>query len=234
MTALVIILSIIAALALLLCIKVSIVLDYNTNFSACVRWLFLTFDLYPPRKTKKEKPVKEKNDKQSESKQSKPKEKEKEKKQKSSALGDFYNNQGLQGIIDLASRTLRILGNFFGRVVRGITVEHFKVDIAVCGSDAADTAIKYGRTCAAVFPLADFFCSNMRVKKIDLKVEPDFIDSAQHAIFYLSARARPLRLLAAVVAAALALLFKVLFRLFLGARRKPNDEFNTIHLKGES
>jgi len=231
LTALIVILSIVAALTLLLCIKVSIVLDYNVKFSASIKWLFIRYDLYPPRKPKQEKPAEENSVKKTESAKPAP-EKVKEKKQKSSALGDFYHNQGLQGIIDLASRTLRILNSFFGRVLRSVTVEHFKVDIAVCGADAAETAIKYGKTCAAVFPLADFICANMRVKKLELKVEPDFIDSAQHQIFYLSAHVRPLRVIAAVIAAALALLFKVLARLFLGARRKQGSENKQTHLKG--
>jgi len=230
LTALYVACSIIAAFLLLLCIKVSIVLDYNAKFSMRVAWLFFKYDIYPPRKPKKEKPARENSGKNTAAKKAEaPK---KEKKPKSSALKDFYNNQGLQGIIELASRTLTILNAFLGRIIRCITVDYFKTDIVVRGADAAATAIKYGRVCAAVFPLADFVCANMKVKKMDLQVQPDFIDSAERAVFNIRAHVCPLRIIAAAIAAALALLFKVFAKLFLGARQKPKDELNPIHLKG--
>ena len=109
MTALYIILGIIAFFVIVLSIPVVLDLEYTDAVRCKVSWLFLKFDLYPfPEKKKKEEKPKE------EKKEEKPEEKkeEKPKPKKENFLKTFYNNQGLAGVIELLNNCGPVTGLF--------------------------------------------------------------------------------------------------------------------------
>ena len=61
-----------------------------------------------------------------------------------------------------------------GKLVRMITVKKLQADIKLSGGDAASTAMLYGKACAgvsAVFPILD---SNVKIKKKQIFISPDF------------------------------------------------------------
>ena len=166
MTALYIILGIIAFFIIVLSIPVVLDLEYTDAVSCKVSWLFLKFTLYPfPEKKKKEEKPKE------EKKEEKPEEKkeEKPKPKKENFLKTFYNNQGLSGVIELINNCVGALKRFSVRFIkRAVIIKKFHLDIHITEGDAAATAIKYGKVCAALYPSLGFICSNMKVK--DYKV----------------------------------------------------------------
>ena len=87
--------------------------------------------------------------------------------------------------------------------------------------DAARTAIEYGEACREIFPAMGFICSNLKVKKYDVEVEPDFLGTFSSAQFSFSISIRPIFLINAALVLAVRLLFKVVLKVL---RAKPAPE----------
>ena len=236
MIALYIILAVIALIVILFSIKVSVTAVYDETFTLDVKWLFIKFRIYPEdeeKKAKKEAKKAEKEQKKKNSKKEKPKKEKTEESAspKSNIFRDFYNNQGFAATVNLIRTAAAQLGGFLKGVYRAFVIENLTVLLRVsAGDDAAQTAIKYGKVCSAVYPAMGFICSNMKVKQYDVNVVPDFISAENTATFKLSLSVRPIKLTNAVIVLAFRLIFKVLLKLLKGS--KKNDKSITNTMKG--
>ena len=160
-------------------------------------------------KKKKKKPEEEK------------KEEDKPSEPKKNIFKEFYENQGFGATVELIQTAAAQLGGFMGSIYRAFVIENLKLLLKVSsGDDAAQNAIKYGKVCSAVYPSMGFICSNMKVKKYEVNVVPDFISQENKAQFALSLSVRPIKLTNAVVVLAFRLLFKVLLKLLKGSKKK--------------
>ena len=111
MIALYIILGIIFFFALLFSVKVRIDAEYIDSFRLKLRWLFLSFDLYPMQK-KEKKPKKEKPKKEEPKKEEEPRPKEK----KPNPFQTFYENQGFEGVMQLVRDAADAIGGLMKSV----------------------------------------------------------------------------------------------------------------------
>ena len=211
MAALYIILGIIALIIILFSIKVSVTAEYADSFSLDVQWLFIKLHIFP--QTEEQKAKREaKKAKKEEKKPSEP---------KKNIFKEFYENQGFGATVELIQTAAAQLGGFMGSIYRAFVIENLKLLLKVSsGDDAAQNAIKYGKVCSAVYPSMGFICSNMKVKKYEVNVVPDFISQENKAQFALSLSVRPIKLTNAVVVLAFRLLFKVLLKLLKGSKKK--------------
>lgn len=172
MLALYIILGIIAFFVAVLSIPVVLDLEYSDSVRCSVSWLFLKFQLYPLPEKKEKKP---KEEKPKEEKPEEPKKEEKPKPKKENFLKTFYNNQGLSGVLELLNNCVAALKRFSVKLIkRAIIFKKFHLEIHITEGDAAATALKYGKTCAALYPPLGFICSNMRVKDYKVNVYADY------------------------------------------------------------
>ena len=229
MTALYIILGIIALIVILFSIKVSVTAEYADSFSLDVQWLFIKLHIFPQTEEQKAKREAKKAKKEEKKKKKPEKEKpEKEKKEedkpsepKKNIFKEFYENQGFGATVELIQTAAAQLGGFMGSIYRAFVIENLKLLLKVSsGDDAAQNAIKYGKVCSAVYPSMGFICSNMKVKKYEVNVVPDFISQENKAQFALSLSVRPIKLTNAVVVLVFRLLFKVLLKLLKGSKKK--------------
>ena len=235
MTALYIILGIIALIVILFSIKVSVTAEYADSFSLDVQWLFIKLHIFPQteeqkakreaKKAKKEEKKKKEKYKKKEKKKKKPQEEKKEEDKpsepKKNIFKEFYENQGFGATVELIQTAAAQLGGFMGSIYRAFVIENLKLLLKVSsGDDAAQNAIKYGKVCSAVYPSMGFICSNMKVKKYEVNVVPDFISQENRAEFELALSVRPIKLTNAVVVLAFRLLFKVLLKLLKGSKKK--------------
>lgn len=220
MTALYIILGIIAFFILLLSVKVMITVHYDDELTVSLSWLFLKFDLLPQKEKhkKKEKKKKEK-DKPEETDEKVPE----PKKKKDNMFVRFYRNQGVSGVVQLLKDAAAALGGMFRRIGRAFLFEELYVSLTVGSGDSADTAVKYGKVCAAAFPAMGFIVSNMRAKKYNIEITPDFIRGSNSARMHVKAAVIPLRLINAVIIVAFRLLFKVVLKLLKHGKAKTAD-----------
>ena len=229
MTALYIILGIIALIVILFSIKVSVTAEYADSFSLDVQWLFIKLHIFPQTEEQKAKREAKKAKKEEKKKKKPEKEKpEEEKKEvdkpsepKKNIFKEFYENQGFGATVELIQTAAAQLGGFMGSIYRAFVIENLKLILKVSsGDDAAQNAIKYGKVCSAVYPSMGFMCSNMKVKKYQVNVVPDFISQENKAQFALSLSVRPIKLTNAAVVLAFRLLFKVLLKLLKGSKKK--------------
>lgn len=81
-------------------------------------------------------------------------------------------------------------------VTKRVTIKNLQVGLTVTGDDAADTAIKYGQVASVVFPAMSFLTKNMKVRKYDVDLKPDFLATKQKASLHNQVAFRPLTLFA--------------------------------------
>ena len=200
MVVLYILLGIIAAVVLLFCVKITVEFRYEEAASAEVRVLFVRIPLMPreekPKKPKKEKPKKE-PEKEEEPKEEKPKE---EKKQGESFVQRFFREQGFSGVMLFLRDILAALNTMLGDIFkRSFVVEKLFLHITVSKSDAAETAIAYGKTCAAVYPALGCMCTHLRVRQYDAVVAPDYLANGSTGQMVFAISVRPIKLTNALV-----------------------------------
>lgn len=223
MTALYIILGIIAFLIILLSIKFVITVHYEDDITVSLGWLFLKFNILP-KKEKNKKPKKEKKEKKK-----KPEETSEvipePKKKKDNMFVRFYRNRGVSGVVQLLKDAARALGGGFKRMGRAFLFEELFISMTVGAGDSAQTAIKYGKVCSAAFPAMGLIVSTMRVKKYNIEVNPDFINGENSARLHTKISVRPITLINAAIIMAFELLFKVVIKLL----RHSKDEKQLIN-----
>ena len=208
MTALWIILGIIAFFVVLFSVRVTVFMTYDDIFKLDIQWLFVKLHILP----KKEKPEKEKEPEQKE--EENPKEEPKEKpEKKDNIIVNFYHNQGFNGVLTLLRDTVAAINGMFGSIFRHIIFRELKLYLSVGAGDAAETAILYGKVCSMVFPAMGLITSTCKVKEYDCGVQPNFMSSDKYAVFRAVISFRPIFLTNAVVVLGVKLLFKVLFKL---------------------
>ncbi len=229
MTALYIIIGIIAFFILLLSIKFVITVHYEDDIAVSVSWLFLKFNILP-KKEKEEKPKKEKKKKEEPQPKNESEIVKEPKKKKDNMFVRFYNNRGVSGVVQLLKDAAKALGGMFKRIGRAFLFEELFVSLDVGASDSAETAIKYGKVCSAAFPAMGLIVSTMRVKKYSIQINPDFLNGKNIAKLHTKISVRPIALINAVIILAFELLFKVVIKLLKHSKaQKPTVEKQVIN-----
>lgn len=179
MTALLIIGSIFLLILLILFSPVKVFLGFENDFFAKVK--FLGFKVYEtPQKTGKKK-VSEAKNKQS----GKKAEKEnntalKEGKQLLLILKEKYGFTGaVKKVLNLIYGMLTHIKKF----LRHIRIKKIKLNLVVSGSDAAETAVEYGKVCAAVYPVLGFLDSFSSIELKRINISSDFAENKKEFEF---------------------------------------------------
>lgn len=222
MTALYIILGIIAFFIILLSVKVAVTVHYEDDVAVSLKWLFLKFNILP-KKDEHKKPKKEKKKKEEKPKEESEVIPEPKKKKKDNMFVRFYRNRGVDGVVQLLKDAAKALGGMFKRIGRAFLFEELFVYLTVGAGDSAETAIKYGKTCSAAFPAMGFIVNNMRVKKYSIDINPDFINGSNVAKLHTQISFRPIKLINAVIIVAFELLFKVVIKLLKHSKAPKAD-----------
>lgn len=208
MTGLLIFAGIILFFVLLLSIPVVLDLEYIDLFKFRVSWLFIKFNIYPQdenkkkNKKKKEPKPKEKAPQKNNTEQ-KPQEALPEK--KDNFIKTFYNNQGVIGIIDLIRNCASYLGKFSMGFLKSIYISKLFINISVTESDAAKTALKYGKICQEVYPPLGFICSSCHVKNYKVNIWADYCGDKTKGAFETKIKIVP----RSIINAAIALVFRL-------------------------
>ncbi len=221
MTALYIILGIIAFFVILLSVKIAVTVHYEQDVEVSVKWLFIKLNILP-KQEKEKKPKKEKKKKEE---KSKPESEviPEPKKKKDNMFIRFYRNRGVEGVVQLLKDAAKALGGMFKRIGRAFLFEELIISMNVGAGDSAQTAIKYGKVCSAAFPAMGLIVSTMRVKKYNLEINPDFINGKNEARLHTKISVRPIRLINAVIIFAFEALFKVVIKLLKHSKAPKAD-----------
>lgn len=217
MTALYVILGIIAFFVILLSIKIAVTVHYEDDVAVSIKWLFLKINVLPAKAkdAHKEKPKKDKKKKKKEEEPKKESEivKEPKKKKSDNMFVRFYKNRGVSGVVQLLKDAVKALGGMFGRIFKAFRIEELYIAMTVGAGEAADTAIQYSKTCAAAFPAMGLLVNKLKIKKYSIDISPDFIYGNNVARVHTKISFRPIKLINAVFVLVFELLFKVVFKL---------------------
>lgn len=207
MTGLLIFAGIILFFILLLSIPVVLDLEYLDLFKCRVSWLFLKFNIYPQDESKKNKKKKEPKKKEDVPKERTAEEKPQEIKEnkKDNFIKTFYDNQGIVGIIELIKNCASYLGKFSKGFLKSIYITKLFINISVTESDAAKTALSYGKICQEVYPPLGFICSSCHVKNYKVNIWADYCGDKTKGAF----ETRILLVPRSVINAAIALVFRL-------------------------
>ncbi len=224
MTALYVIVGIIAFFIILLSIRITINAEFFDEFKLSISWLFIKFQILPSKKS--DKPKKEKKPKEKkEEPEPEPQPEEQPEEKKENIFVTFYNNQGFDGVVQLINNAASALGKMFSSFKKHIVIRELYLFMSVTGGcDAAETAMQYGRLCQKIFPAMSFICSNLSVKKYDVEIEPDFLGLKNKAQFAVSIHIRPIFFINAVIVLVFRLIFNVALKFLKGIKNKSNNK----------
>ena len=183
----------------------SIELEYRDEVKLKVGYIFPIFRVLP----KKEKSIKSNSDKKTSesdelsSENEKVAEKQpvhKQKTKKLKKIWEFTKKQGLDGIIELLKEITSIILNLVDTIRRHL-VMRTRLDLMVVGEDAADTALKFGYACSAIYPLLSLIDRHTRLKKHEEYIDAGFKAEKTQVRFILKARIIPIFVIIGLVAA---------------------------------
>lgn len=176
MIALYIILGILLFLFLLTLLNIWVLVNYDEELALFVRVAFVKLQIIPSKpKKKKKKPKKPKKKTKK-----KPKE-EKPEKEKAFSIKDYVKEKGVSGILNIVKRVAKLAVGALKDLFSKITVTKLSLRLRVAGSDAADSAVKYGRVCSVLYPALKVIAEVVTVEDYDIDVEPDFSDEPKNS-----------------------------------------------------
>ena len=164
----------------------SIELVYQDEVKLKVGYIFPIFKVLP------QKPEPEKPDEKKQEKEKKPK--------KKNPVLEFTKKQGLDGIIELLKEITGIILKLVDTIRRHIVMKT-RLDLLVVGSDAADTAMKFGYACSAIYPLLSLIDRHTKLKKHEEYIDAGFEAEKTQVRFILKAHIIPVFVLIGAVGA---------------------------------
>ena len=162
----------------------SIELIYQDEVKLKVGYIFPLFKVLP-QKQKKEKPEKKKPEK-------KPK--------KKNPVLEFTKKQGLDGIIELLKEITGIILKLADTIRRHLVMKT-RLDLLVVGSDPADTAMKFGYACSAIYPLLSLIDRHTKLKRHEEYIDAGFEAEKTQVRFILKAHIIPVFVIIGAVGA---------------------------------
>ena len=163
----------------------SIELEYMDEVKLKVGYIFPIFKILP----QKEKPEKKKPEKE-----------KKTKEKKKNPVLEFTKKQGLEGIIELLKEITAILLKLADTIRRNLVMKT-RLDLLVVGSDPADTAMKFGYACSAIYPLLSLIDRHTRLKRHEEYIDAGFEAEKTQVRFILKARIIPVFVIIGAVGA---------------------------------
>lgn len=187
--------AIILLIAFLLFAPITFKLEYDEEFNAKVRYLFISYKI--PSDEKEERPKKKKKNKARKKDKSGTKTENGEPKQSFtqrniSVIKKSFKFKGFDGakkIIALAAYAVTKVSRL---IKRHLIIKEFHMVMAVGADDAAETATSYAKTCSYIFPLLGLICNTMKVRKYYADIYPDFIRTKSRSYIYANLKIRPI------------------------------------------
>lgn len=181
-----ILLGILLVIFLLLLMPVKLKASYNEDFRCSLKIGFIRIQLYPQKPKKKKKKKKQK----------KADEEQKGEKKKESHV----KQKGISWLFDLIKKIADLAVGALKDFFRHIIVKKLMLSVSIAGKDAADTAVKYGYCCSAVYPAFGIIVGAVKCKSYGVDISPNFEEKAKSAVnMELEAKIKILWLLALVL-----------------------------------
>lgn len=90
-------------------------------------------------------------------------------------LGRSFREDGVGATLRYLGELGSLASRAVGRLLRAVTVDRLRLEMRISTADAADTAVRYGQVCAALYPTLAVLERAMRVRRREVRVEPGFL-----------------------------------------------------------
>lgn len=191
-TFLIIVAVLVVLFALILSISAELTLIYDGGWQTRVQVLFikkdielsklLNFVLFPDKAGKeaaeKQKEKKENKEKQKAVAQENKSNENTQNKAKSNPIKKIIDNDGVVGVIVLASNLVETLNSAVITLFKGLHIHSLYVKMIIGGGEAADIGMEYGKICGMYYPLKGAILNGMKVDNYDDFIQADFIAPA--------------------------------------------------------
>jgi hypothetical protein len=116
-----------------------------------------------------------------------PKKTKKSKPSKTKELGEELSRSvredGVSATLAYLGKLAEIAAQALGRVLHSFTVDRLKLDMLIAAGDADDTAVRYGQVCGVLYPTLAALSGPIKVRRRELRVEPNFLLEKSDARF---------------------------------------------------
>lgn len=127
-----------------------------------------------------------------------------------------YKQKGLLGTVEYFSKLLAMFLKRFRWIIRQLNFRKFNLNLSVATSDAANTAVQYGKICSMVYPVLSFLYTNAHFKAKEVNISADFSKTKSEFQVSLSVTTRLIFWLIAAIA---------VFFEFLKLQRKESEKY---------
>ena len=157
-----VILGILLTILIILFLPIHVIIFYKESLIVKIRILFFNFTLFSANKTHDSKSKKKiKIDKTLDNKNN-------------LSITDFINKKGFSGFIEFVSDITKLGVTVILNIIKRISIKELKLEISIGDENSASTAIKFGQTCAIVYPLLSLITSNNSPKIYNVNIYPDY------------------------------------------------------------
>lgn len=176
-------------LLVLLLLPVHLYATFQGELLVRVRYLFLSRQLLPAKKKKT--PAKT----QTADKKRKKTNEEKE----TPSFARMLKEDGVSAVLAYYRELAAMAATAAKKLLRTLVVDRLDVCLRIASDDPADTAVNYGRACAAVYPAQAVLETVIRVRKRTVQVVPDFLQEKGEVTFDVRVHVTPLRVIGAAI-----------------------------------
>lgn len=178
----------VALLLLILTVPTVVRCQYDRDLRLWVRVLGIPIPLLPPPGRKKKEPESGTD---------------KEKGKKRSLLRElwtYFRQDGAQATLELLQKVAAVTARAAGRLLSAVTVSRFRLSWLVAADTPDKTAVRYGEVCSVAFPALTAVKSRVRVKRQEVRIEPNFLIGKSEVAWEVSCRFVPIRILWIILA----------------------------------
>ncbi len=115
-------------------------------------------------------------------------------------LKDLLKQDDVEGTLHFIGGIARLAGRTVGRLLRAVTVTHLQLQMLIATDDPAYTAQRYGQVCSILYPALELIGHTVRIRRRQLRVEPNFLLEKSCARFDIRFRVSVWRLTGAALA----------------------------------
>jgi len=90
-------------------------------------------------------------------------------------LKDLLKQDDVAGTLHFIGGVARLAGRTVGRLLRSVTVTRLQLQLLIATGDPADTAQRYGQVCGVLYPALELIGQQIRIRRRQLRVEPNFL-----------------------------------------------------------
>ncbi len=193
---------------LLLFCPLVVKLTYNEQTELRIGYFFPLIKILPPKDKKEKNQVPEKNKEPQKDEPKKEQSDHAPKKNQSSSgkdtlkkVLDFAKKQGLDGIIELMKEVADMIIGFTKTIKNHLVISRLDLKVLVVGDDPADTAMKFGYACAALYPSTALIEENVKKCNHHIRVLAGFQDKETAIHLILKIRILPIFIIATALSA---------------------------------